>query len=110
MYGLIQTQTFSPLAFSRLSIAGGSGKVLRSHSKSHQWRSFIQKQSKWNTFSGMPRAAIPSTNSLTVFSLYCVVNDVLSHSPNDHAGGTLGRPLSRVYFSSTSWGSGPKKT
>ena len=46
----------------------GSGKASLSHSKSHQCRCFIQKQSKWNTLSGILRSSMPSTNSLTVFS------------------------------------------
>jgi hypothetical protein len=35
------------------------------------------------------------------------VNDVDSHSPNDHAGGSAGRPVRAVYLRSTSRGVGP---
>src|SRR5665647_3166531 len=45
MYGLIQTQIFSPRALRRPSIASGSGNVRGSHSKSHQLNSRIQKLS-----------------------------------------------------------------
>ena len=110
MYGLIHRQIFRPIDLSRRSMSRACGKASASHWKSHQCRSFIQKQSKWKTLSGMPRLAMPSTNSLTVCSSYWVVNEVLSQSPNDHAGGTAGRPARRVYLSSTSFGSGPKKT
>ncbi len=85
----------------------GSGNAFGSHSKSHQWNSRIQNVSKWNTDSGRSRAAIPSTKLVTVCSLYSVVNDVVSHSPNDHAGGSAGRPVSAVYLRSTSFGVGP---
>ena len=46
----------------------GSGKTRGSHSKSIQWNSRIQKQSKWKTLSGMSRSAMPSMNALTVAS------------------------------------------
>ncbi len=46
MYGLIHTQMRSPFAFSRASMASGSGNVTGSHWKSHQRNSRIQKQSK----------------------------------------------------------------
>ena len=46
----------------------GSGKVRGSHSKSHQLNSRIQKQSKWKTLTGSSRAAISSTNRVTVAS------------------------------------------
>ena len=36
-----------------------------------------------------------------------VMKDVDSHRPNDHAGGSAGRPVRAVYFSSTSLGDGP---
>ena len=49
-------------------MASGSGKVRGSHSKSHQWNSRIQKQSKWNTDSGRSRSAMPSMNVVTVAS------------------------------------------
>ena len=68
MYGLIQTLIRRPLSFSRFSIAGGSGNCSASHSKSHHWNSFIQKQSKWNTCSGTRRSLIPSMKVFTVFS------------------------------------------
>ncbi|GAB3800619.1 hypothetical protein GCM10027605_16490 [Micromonospora zhanjiangensis] len=96
MYGLIQTQVRSPRAASRASIPGGSGKVRLSHSKSHQWYSRIQNVSKWNTLSGRSRSAMPSTNRVTVASSYGVVKDVVSHRPNDHGGGSAGRPVSAV--------------
>jgi hypothetical protein len=68
MYGLIHTQIRRPLALSRASIPAGSGNVSGSHSKSHQWNSRIQKVSKWNTESGSPRSAMPSTMDVTVAS------------------------------------------
>ena len=68
MYGLIQTQIRSPRAFSRSSMPSGSGKTRGSHSKSHQWNSRIQKQSKWNTCSGRSRSAMPSMKLVTVSS------------------------------------------
>ena len=71
----------------------GSGKVRLSQVKSHQWNSRIQKQSKWNTDSGRSRLAMPSTKPVTVSSSYEVVNEVLSHRPNDQAGGSAGRPV-----------------
>ena len=46
MSELIQTQMFMPRCFKRASIAFGSGNFASSHSKSHQWCSFIHKQSK----------------------------------------------------------------
>src|SRR5213593_4533877 len=107
MYGLIQTHTLSPLAFSRARMPRGSGNALGSHSKSHQLISRIQKQSKWNTDSGRSRSAIPSTNSVTVFSSYRVFQEVDSHRPNDQAGGSAGRPVSAVYLRRISFGVGP---
>ena len=86
---------------------GGSGKTRGSHSKSHQCSSRIQKQSKWKTDSGMSRSAMPSMNDDTVSSSYDVVNDVDSHSPNDQAGGSGGRPVSAVYLRRISLGVGP---
>ena len=56
----------------------------------------IQQQSKWKTESGMPRSRMPSTNESTVFSSYSVRNDVESHRPNVHGGGSAGRPRSAV--------------
>ena len=48
---------------------GGSGNASGSHSKSHQWNSRIQKQSKWKTLSsGISLSAIRSTNAVTVSS------------------------------------------
>ena len=46
----------------------GSGKVAGSQTKSHQWNSRIQKQSKWKTERGRPRSAMPSTKEVTVAS------------------------------------------
>ena len=69
MYGLIHTQICRPRSLAAgASMPSGSGKVAGSHSKSHQWNSRIQKQSKWNTDSGRSRSAIPSTNAVTVSS------------------------------------------
>ena len=68
IYGLIHTQIFNPFAFIRESIPSGSGNTRSSHRKSVQWKSFIQKQSKWNTLSGIPRSSIPSIKLITVFS------------------------------------------
>ncbi len=48
------------------------------------------------TLSGMPRSAMPSTKWATVSSSYSVVNDVDSHNPNDHSGGSAGRPVRAV--------------
>ena len=110
MYGLIQTQTFSPLACSRASRPSGSGNVAGSQVKSVQWYARIQKQSKWKTLRGSPRSAMPSTNDITVASSYCVVNEVESHSPYDQAGTWAGRPVSAVYRRSTSLGVGPWMT
>src|SRR2546423_4306298 len=110
MYGLIHTEIRRPRAFSRASMPTGSGKVRGSHSKSHQCSSRIQKQSKWNTLNGRSRSAMPSTKSVTVFSSYEVVNDVDSHSPNDHAGGSTGLPVNAVYLRRMSLGVGPWMT
>lgn len=110
MYGLIHTLIRRPLSLSRASMPSGSGNTSGSHRKSHHWYSRIQKQSKWNTDSGMPRSAMPSTNEVTVASSYEVVNDVLSHRPNDQAGGSAGRPVSAVYRPRTSFGVGPAIT
>src|SRR3954464_3842904 len=107
MYGLIQRHVRGPRSDNRLSMPGGSGKTAGSHSKSHQWNSRIQNVSKWNTLSGRSRAAIPSTNSVTVASSYGVVKDVVSQSPKDQAGGRAARPVSAVYLRSTSAGVGP---
>ncbi|CAM5465468.1 hypothetical protein SHIRM173S_04765 [Streptomyces hirsutus] len=96
MYGLIQALIRRPFSLSRASMPSGSGKTSGSHWKSHHWYSRIQKQSKWNTVSGMPRSAMPSTNDVTVSSSYEVVNEVLSHRPNDQAGGRAGRPVRAV--------------
>ena len=49
-------------------MASGSGKVAGSQTKSVQWNSRIQKQSKWKTDSGRSRSAMPSTNDVTVSS------------------------------------------
>ncbi len=49
MYGLIQTLIRRPFSFSRRRMPRGSGNWSASHSKSHHWNSFIQKQSKWKT-------------------------------------------------------------
>lgn len=68
MYGLIQTQTRRSLSCRRPSMPVGSGNTRGSHSKSHQVNSRIQKQSKWNTDTGNWRAAISSTNEVTVAS------------------------------------------
>ena len=68
MYGLIQTQIFRPRSFSRASMPSDPGRSRASHSKSHQWNSRIQKQSKWKTFSGRLRSAMPSMNVVTVSS------------------------------------------
>ena len=68
MYGLIQQHSPSPRSARRFSIAGGSGNWVRSHSKSVQWYSFIQKQSKWNIWRGMSRSAMPLINEVTVSS------------------------------------------
>lgn len=38
------------------------------------------------------------------------MNDVVSHSPNDHAGTRAGRPVRAVYRRSTSLGVGPSIT
>ncbi len=94
MYGLIQTQMCSPFWCNLESMPCGSGKASSSQRKLHQWCAFIQKQSKWKTCSGILRWAIPSMKLCTVFSSYCVVNDVVSHNPKDHAGGSGGRPVS----------------
>src|SRR6476660_5404861 len=107
MYGLIHRQVRSPRSDSRLSMPAGSGKIRGSHSKSHQWNSRIQNVSKWKTLSGRSRDAITSMNRLTVSSSYDVVNEVVSHSPKDQAGGSAGRPVSAVYLRSTSAGVGP---
>ena len=45
-----------------------SGKHFLSHSKSHQWNSCIQKQSKWNTLSGIFLFSIPSIKDVVVSS------------------------------------------
>ena len=45
-----------------------SGNASESHSKSHQWNSLIQKQSKWNTDSGISRSAMPLDEAVTVAS------------------------------------------
>ena len=45
----LHTQILSPFALILASIPSGSGNTLLSHVKSHQWKSFIQKQSKWKT-------------------------------------------------------------
>jgi hypothetical protein len=50
---------------------------------------------------------MPSTNSVTVFSSYEVVNEVLNHNPNDQAGGSAGRPVRAVYLRRISEGVGP---
>lgn len=71
IYGLIHTQIFNPFAFIRESIPSGSGNTRSSHRKSVQWKSFIQKQSKWNTLSGIPRSSIPSIKLITVFHHSC---------------------------------------
>ena len=49
-------------------LGGGSGNMSLSQRKLHQWLSFIQKQSKWNTDRSMPLSLIPSTKESTVFS------------------------------------------
>ena len=68
MYGFSHAHTRRPRSCSRASMPSGSGKTAGSHSKSVQWNSRIQKQSKWNTSSGMSRSAMPSMNALTVAS------------------------------------------
>ena len=65
---MIQTQTRRPRSFRRRSMAAGSGNVSGSHSKSHQWKPRIQKQSKWKTDSGRPRSAMPWMKWVTVSS------------------------------------------
>ncbi|OQB88947.1 MAG: hypothetical protein BWX86_02567 [Verrucomicrobia bacterium ADurb.Bin122] len=37
-----------------------------------------------------------------------MVNDVVSHRPNDHVGGSAGRPVSWVRLRRMSFGVGPK--
>src|SRR3954451_12407475 len=107
MYGLIHTQVRSPRSASRFSMPGGSGKIRASHSKSHQLNSRIQNVSKWKTLNGRSRSAIPSTKPVTVSSSYEVVNEVVSHSPKDQAGGSAGRPVRAVYLRRISAGVGP---
>lgn len=107
MYGLIHTLMCSPRSFRRASIPSGSGKTRGSHSKSHQLNSRIQKQSKWKTESGSSRSFMPSMKDVTVVSSYEVVKDVDSHSPNDQAGGSAGRPVRAVYLRRMSLGLGP---
>ncbi len=107
MYGLIQTQMCRSRSLSLASMPSGSGKTLGSHSKSHQLNSRIQKQSKWKTESGSSRSRMPSMNDVTVSSSYEVVNDVDSHSPNDQAGGSAGRPVRAEYLRRMSFGVGP---
>src|SRR5664280_1391343 len=96
-----------PSAFRRASISLGSGNVRGSQAKSHQLNSRIQKESKWKTLIGRSRSAIPRMKPITVASSYAVVNEVLSHSPNDHAGGRAGLPVRALYFSRISLGLGP---
>jgi len=66
MYGLIHTHTFRPRSCKSRISPSGSEKVSGSQTKSTQWKPRIQKQSKWNTESGRPRSAIPSTKESTV--------------------------------------------
>jgi len=65
---LIHSETLRPRSRSLASWPSGSGNMRGSHVKSVHWNSRIQKQSKWNTDSGRSRAAIPSTNSVTLAS------------------------------------------
>lgn len=51
---------------------------------------------QWKTCSGRSRSAIPWMKLVTVASSWLVVNEVVSHSPNDQAGGSAGRPVSAV--------------
>src|SRR5450756_1425201 len=104
MYGLIHRLTRSPSALSLASMARGSGNVRGSQVKSHQLNSRIQNESKWKTLIGRSRSAIPRIKLVTVASSYEVVNDVLSQSPNDQAGGRAGLPVRAVYFSRISFG------
>ncbi len=60
MYGLIQTQIRRPRAFSRASMPAGSGNASRVPLEVAPVELRIQKQSKWNTSSGISRSAMPS--------------------------------------------------
>ncbi len=68
MYGFSQALTRRPRSCRRASMPSGSGNTAGSHSKSVQWNSRIQKQSKWKTLSGMSRSAMPSMKAPTVAS------------------------------------------
>ena len=60
---LIQTQMRRPVLLQpRAACLPGRGRSRGSQSKSHQWNSRIQKQSKWKTDSGRSRSAMPSMN------------------------------------------------
>ena len=66
--GLIQTQVLMPRSLICRSVSRGFAKTRSSQVKSVQWKSFIQKQSKWNTARGISRSSMPWIKLKTVLS------------------------------------------